>query len=108
MQQAFPAWVCLSFMAWQPLSKFTDSILERIAGDKFAGFLSILRHWQDIVGDLLAERSCPVKYENNVLFVGVKNNTWMQELILTKQRIIDSYRQKLKINIRDIVFLIRQ
>ncbi|MBM4403480.1 MAG: DUF721 domain-containing protein [Candidatus Cloacimonetes bacterium] len=95
-------------MAWQALGRLTDFLLERIAGEKFADFLAILRSWRVIVGDLLAERSCPVKYENNVLFVGVKNNTWMQELILTKQRIIDAYRQKLKINIRDIIFLIRQ
>jgi len=95
-------------MSWQPLSKLTDTILQRIAGDKFAGFLSILRHWQDIVGDLLAERSCPVKFENQVLYVGVKNSTWMQELILTKQRIIDAYLHKLKLEIRDIIFLIRQ
>ncbi len=95
-------------MSWKPLSKFTDAVLQKIAGDKFALFLIILRNWQNAVGGLLAERSCPIKYENHVLYVGVKNNTWMQELILTKQRIIDAYRTKQKIEIRDIVFLIRQ
>ncbi len=94
-------------MAWNSIDRLLDKTLLKLAGDRYRSFVSIYRYWILVVGDLLAEKSYPIKYDNRVLYVAVKNNTWMQELILLKVSIITKYRLEYKVEITDIVYLIR-
>jgi len=93
-------------MAFLLADKRFQDILYRLAGEKFSRFVHVSLCWKRIVGDLLAERSQPVKLENQVLFVGVQNSTWMQELILLKQDILSKYAQYSE-ELLDIVFIIK-
>ena len=68
-----------------------SKIIYRIAGEKYNRFIHVYMGWKKIVGPLLAERSQPIKVENDILFVGVQNSSWMQELILLKADIIAKY-----------------
>ena len=77
-----------------------------IAGPEKKDFISIAFGWKHVVGKLLAERAFIHKIENNILFVAVTNNVWMQELVLQKQMIKAKIFDQLKIKILDIVFFI--
>jgi predicted nucleic acid-binding Zn ribbon protein len=81
------------------------NLVLRIAGERYHTLALIALSWRETVGNLLAERSTPVKYEHHVLFVRVTNSTWMQELILIKTQIIQKLVSQLHIPIEDIIFL---
>jgi hypothetical protein len=86
----------------------TKNLIYRLAGDKYRVFLDVYIAWKPIVGNLLAEKSSPFRYENGVIYIGVRNSTWMQELILLKHNIIKMYNQTHKIYVTEIIFLIKQ
>jgi hypothetical protein len=93
-------------MSWNSVGSFYRNLVLRIAGEKFRNLALIALSWRDIVGDLLAERSTPEKYEHHILFIKVSNSTWMQELILIKPLIIERLNKSLNLQVNDIVFLI--
>jgi len=93
-------------MAWQNVNSLFVKLVHEFAGEKYRDFVRIYMAWKPTVGELLAEKSQPCKYENGVLFVKVKNNVWMQELILLKTSIITKYKIERNIKIDQIVFLI--
>ncbi len=95
-------------MSMNNVNLLTKNLLYRIAGDKYRVFLDVYKAWQPIVGTLLAEKSYPFRYENGVVYVGVRNSTWMQELILLKHNIIRMYTQTYKIYVTEIVFLVKK
>ncbi|HOV16630.1 MAG TPA: DUF721 domain-containing protein [Candidatus Cloacimonadota bacterium] len=88
------------------LSDYCRDFVLKLAGEKYHNLALIALSWRDIVGDLLAERSYPRKYEHHVLFVEVSNPTWMQELILTKEDLIKRLNERLDLQVNDIIFLI--
>ncbi len=92
---------------WQPLDRYAQDLIQRIAGEKYHLFVAVFLRWKQTVGTLLAEKSHPIRFEKSVLYVAVENNSWMQELSLLKSRIIQKYKTEHKIQIREIVFLIR-
>jgi len=92
-------------MSWNSVSNFCKNFVLKIAGDKYRFLALIVLNWRDIVGELLAERSTPEKYEHHVLFVKVSNPTWMQELVLIKPQIITRINSLLDLQINDIIFL---
>lgn len=94
-------------MAWKKLNNLVTRTLLQMAGEKYKEFIRVYQFWHPVVGDLLSEKSHPIKYENHVLYVAVSNNTWMQELILLKKSIIAKYRIEHRIEIQQIVFLIK-
>ena len=79
-------------------------IVLRIAGEKYHTLALIALSWRDVVGSLLSERSTPAKYEFNTLFVRVFNSSWLQELIIIKQDILERLQKK-DIPVQEIVFL---
>ncbi|MDD2332173.1 MAG: DUF721 domain-containing protein [Candidatus Cloacimonetes bacterium] len=93
--------------SWKALDQFTSKLVYRIASDKYRSFVFVYLNWEKVVGGLLAEKSYPIKFEKNVLYVAVANSSWMQELILMKMSIIRKYEVEHSTKIRDIVFLIR-
>jgi len=82
------------------------NLIYRIAGDKFRNLVVIAFAWKRIVGRLLAEKTKIYKFENNVLFVVVSNNVWMQELVLQKYEILKRIKKELNIELDDIIFFL--
>ncbi|HPR16889.1 MAG TPA: DUF721 domain-containing protein [Candidatus Cloacimonadota bacterium] len=85
--------------AWQQL-------VFRLAGEDKHDFVVLAFGWKKIVGKLLAERTSLQKVDNQVLFVSVTNNVWMQELVLRKAQILEDIAKILKIKLADVVFFI--
>lgn len=84
-----------------------QSVIARLAGERYAEFARIYMLWKELVGPLLAEKSHPIKLEGSVLYVGVANNAWMQELVLLKAKIMAQCNHKHHCNLTDIVFTLR-
>lgn len=96
----------LKTMALTPIDQNLKDLISRIGGERYHRFINIFMAWKSVVGELLAERSHPIRLDKNTLFVGVQNSAWMQELILLKAEIIQKYKQKHEEELSDIVFLI--
>lgn len=79
----------------------------RLAGDKYGGFVSVYLAWKSAVGSLLAEKSHPIKYEQNTVYVAVENNTWLQELVLLKAKILKDLAKTTGLDIKDMYYMIR-
>ena len=84
-----------------------QSVIYRLGGERHQRFIRVFMAWKQLVGDLLSERSHPVKLDNDVLFVGVQNSAWMQELIFLKADIIKNYKSQFGEDLQDIIFTIR-
>jgi predicted nucleic acid-binding Zn ribbon protein len=54
----------------------------------------ILKHWDEIVGPGLAERSWPDRYERSIVWVAVAGSAWAQELRLRKEMILGRLRER--------------
>lgn len=93
-------------MALKSIDQNLKELISRIGGERYHRFINIFMAWKSVVGELLAERSHPLRLDKNTLFVGVENSAWMQELILLKPDIIHKYKQKHEEELSDIVFLI--
>ncbi|MCO5296282.1 MAG: DUF721 domain-containing protein [Fimbriimonadaceae bacterium] len=48
----------------------------------------VLRRWNEVVGEELAKRSWPDRYERGTVWVAVKGSAWASELRLMKERIL--------------------
>lgn len=94
-------------MGFQPASNAFEKLLFNLAGVKYKTLVRIALNWNSIVGTLLSQRTEIVKYDNNILFVGVSNSVWLQELILRKPLLIKDIKKKTGISLKDIVFFIK-
>ncbi len=56
--------------------------------DKKMKVFKIFNHWEDIVGQQIAEKSKPEKLKDGILFVSVASSTWANELNLMSQQLI--------------------
>lgn len=93
-------------MSFYSVSQATETLLLRLAGEKYQRFVHVFLCWKKVVGELLASRSYPLKLEQNTLFVAVQNNTWMQELVLLKSDILSKYKNIFQEEIAELVFVI--
>ena len=70
-----------------------DSILDRLVSRM--GITTRLEHekavilWEEAVGPNIARRAAAVSFKGGRLFVVVANSTWLQELALMKEGIIE-------------------
>jgi predicted nucleic acid-binding Zn ribbon protein len=53
----------------------------------------IFERWSEVVGDPLAEKSCPVLVRKGTLVVQVTDSVWMQELQMEKPTILERIGQ---------------
>lgn len=49
----------------------------------------IMHRWSEIVGESLAERSTPDRYDRGTVWVAVRGSAWAQELRLMKETILE-------------------
>ncbi len=47
-----------------------------------------MRHWEEVVGPLLSERSVPERYQEGTLWVAAKGPAWAQELRMRKDQVL--------------------
>ncbi|MFO7840748.1 MAG: DUF721 domain-containing protein [Fidelibacterota bacterium] len=71
-----------------------DKIVQRIAGKHALEEFEAFQSWNEVVGELIADISVPVRVVNGVLYVSVKNSTWRQELIMQKKQILKKYASR--------------
>ncbi len=70
---------------------------------------TIWTHWPEIIGDMIAQHSWPLKFkERDVLVVAVSDSVWMQQLSLQKLTMLDAINSRLPQEgmVRDIRFKI--
>lgn len=85
-----------------------SNLIYGIAGDKFKDFVKVYIGWKKIVGKTLSEHSKVKNIKDGVLFVGVSNSVWLQELLLLKKKIIKDLNNNLDIPIKEIVFYLTE
>lgn len=88
-------------------SKFKTSaeVLKSLFEEKAGGPVSeqFLRwklwlNWKEVVGPTTAEYCEPVAYRNGILWLWVKNSTWMQQMTFMTETIKNTINQKYKKN----------
>jgi len=62
--------------------------------------------WSSIVGKIMAERSSIIKYDRCILYVKTVNHAWLQEFLIKKQDIIQSFYEKNIKSVKDIIFFV--
>ncbi|MBS3741657.1 MAG: DUF721 domain-containing protein [Candidatus Cloacimonetes bacterium] len=90
------------------VSKILDTLWGNLSKQGFTREIKIAVQWNKAVGHLLRRKTQIKKLENDVLFISVENNVWLQELLLKKEDIIQTINKKLSRNnrIKNIVFSI--
>jgi hypothetical protein len=81
-----------------------DSLLYKIAGEKYRDFVSILKNWTTVVGELNADRTAVDRFEKKILYVKVVNHVWRQQFILLKPDLLNKLREITNIDIVDLKF----
>lgn len=56
--------------------------------------LAVLKHWNEIVGDFLGERSHPDRFDRGVVWVSVEGSAWAQEMRMLKEDILMKLNEK--------------
>lgn len=92
-------------MAFASIQSKISQLLYRVGGEEHRRFIQLFLAWENVVGKLLAERSHPIKVEHDILFVGVENSAWLQELTLLKSKILSAYKELTRVELSDIVFI---
>ena len=87
-----------------------QNLILNIKNSQFAREIKIAFFWENVVGELLSSKTYLKKLTNNVLFVGVYNSVWLQEMLLQKHDIIKKLNKYLMRNerIKDIYFYISE
>ena len=55
--------------------------------NSYHGWL-VVRHWEDIVGETIAQRAIANDYREGVLYVAVEKDIWRQELQMQREEIL--------------------
>lgn len=54
---------------------------------------SFLRRWPEVVGEPIAQRSWPDRYQTGVVWVAVSGSAWVQELRMKKETFLQRLRE---------------
>ena len=86
------------------ISTTVDRIVARILGKKAIQEYEAFRDWNEVVGDVVAQVSVPIKVIKGIMYVSVKNSTWRQELSMQKPQILKKFEARFG---RDVITDIR-
>jgi predicted nucleic acid-binding Zn ribbon protein len=78
------------------LRKLQAMIPEAVGRDEIARTARAqiaLRNWSEIVGEELAKRSSPERYERGTVWVAVTGSAWAREIRMIKDRILQRLRE---------------
>jgi predicted nucleic acid-binding Zn ribbon protein len=71
---------------------------------KINGFQALV-NWPEIVGETLAAVTEPLKVENEILLIRVKEAVWRSELQFMKPELLEKIRGNTGIKLRDLKFV---
>jgi predicted nucleic acid-binding Zn ribbon protein len=66
---------------------------------------SINKNWKNIVGNILFKSTTPLKIKDQTLIVGVSTHSWIQELNLTKETMLEKIKPYCA-SIKDVKFIL--
>ncbi|MDD3716557.1 MAG: DUF721 domain-containing protein [Candidatus Marinimicrobia bacterium] len=76
------------------ITSAVDKIVIRIAGKHALEEYRAYRSWNAVVGDVIAKVAVPLRVQNGVLYVSVRNSTWRQEILMQKPLILKKYAEQ--------------
>jgi predicted nucleic acid-binding Zn ribbon protein len=84
-----------------------SSALGREEVVRAAQAIKILRDWPDIVGESMAARSFPDRYDRGIVWIAVQGSAWAQELRMQKDQILERLDARGKGLFQDLRFGVR-
>ena len=91
--------------SFSPLSDLLRKELGKLAPKTFSTTINLGKHWRDAVGDAVAENARVLYCRNQILHVGVRNSTWLQELHFMHDDLLNSLKTTLpEAQVEDIRF----
>ena len=89
-----------------PLKDVLNKLLSKLGIEKGIIQGQALILWDEVVGEINARKTKPIKIERGKLFVRTTDGAWRQELFYQKNEIIRKLNLKLKNDVvEDIIFL---
>ncbi len=88
------------------IGSIIENLIQNFSEKGFSREIQIAFLWRRTIGDILNNKTRIQKLENNVLYILVENNVWLQELVLKKSEILEGLNAKLPATqkIKNIVF----
>ena len=71
-----------------PVGDNLDAVLGRQGWGNQLHLFSLVRHWPEVAGRELADRSMPAWFRRNVLWVYVQGSIWMQQMQMVKPELL--------------------
>jgi predicted nucleic acid-binding Zn ribbon protein len=90
-------------MAFQSLHHVLQKLEHRVPPQE-RQLQSLMGHWPEIVGSVVAAQTRPLSIQRGVLQVATASSAWAQNLVFERQRILDKLNTQLGISLRDIRF----
>ncbi len=72
----------------QPISGVLGKVMSSLGLSKTYNGWMVVEKWPQIVGKELAKRSKAIRFENGILYVGVSDDSWRQEISMKSDEII--------------------
>jgi len=66
-----------------------NSMLQNFGIKNYVSNERLIQNWNNVVGNRLGNQCYPVKIQNGVLFLKVKNSVWRNELALRQMELIE-------------------
>jgi len=91
----------------QPLTGILSGIGSGSEWDQQRQFRQLIEQWPTLVGDSVAQHSCPLEILNGVLQVATSTAVWAQNLSFERRRILKKLNQRSQfqvLNLKDIRF----
>jgi len=82
-------------------------LLFKIAGEKYRELVIISLAWRSTIGDLLSERYKILKFEKKTLYIEAINHLWMQDFVLYRPMYLEKLRKETKIEIDNILVVLK-
>ena len=68
----------------KPLTNVLNTLVKKLGIEKGLRQAQAFEVWEDVVGEIAAQKAKPSRIDRGILFVKVSNSTWRQELSLQK------------------------
>ncbi len=65
----------------------------------------LVKNWKQITGETIYRVTYPLKLKNGTIIVGVKNHSWLQELNMSKDLMLENIKKFTK-DISDVQFIL--
>lgn len=89
----------------KPLTNVLQGLIRNLGIEKGLRQAKVFEVWDDVVGNVNAQKTKPTRIDRGVLFVKVSDSAWRQELFLQRYEIKSKLNNALKGNIiKDIRF----